>query len=450
MKHLILLTGCLLAVNLFAQPTARPVSLAEALDLALSNSAQIKKAQLDREALELRLKEGRAAALPQINAGLGLDYFPVLPTQFLPAELFGGPGDAYVPATFGQPWQLAGTVRVEQQIYNEAGRRMAPAANTSRALLDLLSARSEEEVLYNTATVFFQAQQTEQLQRSVSANLEKLKTLQRMAELQYKNDYATSTDVRRIQMARTNLETQQYNLNNGIRALHQTLQFLCGIPLDETINPVQELANPAADSARWMALALEPEASTEYRLLQRQTELLRIQAHSLRAGNIPQLSAYAAGAFQNQGPNPNFFESSRRWYGLAALGLKVDIPIFDGFRRRTKIEQISLESLKIEEDRQVLVRAKNLEFYQARDQFLGAIQMLRTQEENVALARDITDKLTLQYKEGVAPLSDLLNTQTAKVEAETHYWQQVFGYKLAVLRLLKATGQIRQITQANQ
>jgi len=68
--------------------------------------------------------------------------------------------------------------------------------------------------------------------------------------------------------------------------------------------------------------------------------------------------------------------------------------------------------------------------------------MLKGQSENVALAREITEKLVLQYKEGVVPLTDLLNAQTALSEAETLYWQQVFAYKLAVLKILKASGNL--------
>jgi outer membrane protein len=444
MKMFVLFLSCWVVVaTMHAQPTPRSLTLSEALKLALANSAQLKKTRLDREHLELRFKEGRSATLPQINAGVGFDYFPVLPTQFLPADLFGGPDGGYVPATFGQPWQLAGTVNVQQAIYNESARRMAPAANTSRALYDLLSTRAEEEVIYNTAMVYYQTLQTEQLLRSVSANLNKLDALQRMAELQLANGYATPTDVKRIRVARTNLETQRQSLDGGIRALHLTLQFFCGIPYEDAIAPTGEMDNPAADSSRWQMLTLEPESTTEYRLLQRQLELNRIQSHSLRGEVMPRLSAYALGALQAQRSDANFFDPAKRWYGLAAVGFKLDVPIFDGFRRRHKAGQMAIEAQKIEEDRRQLEAAKKLEFYQARDQFQGAIRMLRTQEDNVALAREITDKLMLQYKEGMAPLNDLLNAQTAQAEAETNYWQQVFTYKLAVLKLLKSAGVIK-------
>ncbi|HNG90183.1 MAG TPA: TolC family protein, partial [Saprospiraceae bacterium] len=65
--------------------------------------------------------------------------------------------------------------------------------------------------------------------------------------------------------------------------------------------------------------------------------------------------------------------------------------------------------------------------------------------ENVTLAREVADKLTLQYKEGTVPLTDLLSAQTALSEAETNYWQQVYGYKLAVLKLLKAAGRLADL-----
>ena len=442
MKSLLLPIFCAAAVMLYAQPETRQVSLAETLDLALENSAKVKKSHLDREALELKLKEGRSAFAPKINAGVSLDYIPILPTTFLPADLFGGPDAGYVAATLGQPWQLTGTVRLDQPIYDEAARRMAPAANISRGIYDLLTTKAEEEVLYHTATVFYQTLQAEELLRSVNANLDKLDALERMAQLQLANGYAIPTDVKRIRVAMVNLETQRQNLVNGIQALQQTLEFLCGIPYGEPFDPVEEMKNPAADSSRWQNLVLELESTTDYRLLQRQHELNRIQTRSMRGEMAPSLSAYAATLFQAQRPDANFFETDRRWYNFGAVGFKLDIPIFDGFRHRRKAAQMDIEGLKIEEDRKQLSQAKQLEFYQARDQFQGAVKMLHTQDENVALASDITDKLLLQYKEGVAPLTDLLNAQTALTEAEAHYWRQVFNYKLAVLKLLKAAGQL--------
>lgn len=424
------------------QIQAQGVSLQESLQMALENSTQIKKAQLDKNVLEQRLREGRSGAYPRINASVNYDYYPLLPTQFLPGELFGQADGSYLPIQFGKPWQLTSALSVEQPLYNESLRRSIPAVNVTRAIYDLLLERSEEEVMYNTAQLFYQTLQTEQLLRAVDANLEKIGALQRMADLQLKNGYAIPIDVKRIKVAFVNLNTQRQNLLAGITALQQTMKFICGVDYDMPFSPTEILTDPVSDSARWQTIQLEPEASTENRLLLRNLELNKLQVHSLFGEAYPSLNAYAGGYFQTQRRDPNIFETGSRWYGMAAIGFKLNIPVFDGFRRQRKAAILRIEGKKLEADRSQLLRAKEMEFRQARIQLQNALQAVRAQQENVSLAREIVEKLTLQYKEGVASLTDLLNAQTALSEAETNYWQQVFNYKLAVLKLLKATDKI--------
>lgn len=438
MKRLIFPFFSLVLVQLHGQ-NARQVTLREALDLAAANSVALKKSALDRQSLESRIREERSAGLPQIGAGLDFDTYPLLPTQVLPGDYLNRPGE-YVPVRIGQPWQLTGSVSVEQMVFSESGRRAKPAANLARALADLLTQRTAEEVAFQTANVFYQTLQTRELLRSLDANLEKLNALQRMAQLQFTNGYATATDVKRIRVAKTNLETQRTNLLAAVETLENTLKFLCGQPLGQPFAPMENLSAPAADSAQWKSLSLDPTMLTEAQLLQKNMELNRIRYHSLTAEKYPTVNAYATGFYQSQRSDPNFFSGKTYWFGTAVIGIRARVKLFDGFRRKFKGAQLDFEWLKMQEDSRQLAEGKTLEFLQARAQFDAALRQLAVQQENVELAREIRDKLTLQYKEGVSPLSDLLSAQTAVSEAETNYWQQVFSYKLAVLKLAKAAG----------
>ena len=336
--------------------------------------------------------------------------------------------------------RLTGSVSVEQMVFSESGRRAKPAADASRALLDLLTEKTADEVAFQTASVFYQTLQTRELLRTLDANLEKLSALQRMAQLQFTNGYATSTDVKRIRVAKTNLETQRTNLLAAVEALENTLKFLCGQPFEQPFVPTENLNAPAADSSKWQSLALDPANLTETRLLQKNMELNRTRYHALAGEKYPTVSAYATGLYQSQRADPNFFSGKTYWFGTAVIGVRARVKLFDGFRRKFKGAQLDFEWLKMQEDSRQLAEAKSLEFLQARTQFRIALQQLAVQQENVELAREIRDKLTLQYKEGVSPLSDLLSAQTAVSEAETNYWQQVFGYKLAALKLAKSAG----------
>lgn len=445
-RSLFSLLLCAAAGLVFAQTGTHPVTLAETLELALANSAQLRKAKLDRQGFEYRLREGRSAAYPQISAEAGLEAFPVLPTQLLPGDAVGRTDGSYLPVQFGRPWQLGGQVNLEQAVYSEAARRGVPAINVSRSLYDLLTERAEEDVVYNTATVFYQLLQAEQALQAIDANLHKLAEFQRIAELQAANDYAVPTDVKRLRVARNSLEIQRQNLLAGIETLRQTLQFLCGLPFDAPFDPVvADHAEPGADASQWLSLALEPEAATDHRLLLYNLELNRIHTRSLRAEGLPSLNAYATLGFQTWRNDANFLAPGNRWYGLAAVGLRLRVPLFDGFRRHNQIALLGIENQKLEEDRRQLLAAKELEFRQARDQVQATLRTLRATAENVALAREISDNLALPYREGTLPLSDLLNAQTALAEAEAAYDQQAFAYRLAVLKLMKTTGRLGEL-----
>lgn len=448
MKYLLLFLPFLLTGHsAFGQGSAyHPVTLAESIDLALANSAQLRKAKLDRQGFEHRLNEGRAGVYPQIGAKVDFDAYPVLPTQLLPGDAIGRTDGSYIPVQFGRPWQLGSTIQVEQAIYSEAARRSVPATNVSRSLYDLLTEKAEEEVVFQTASVFFQLLQAETTLRVIDANLHKINELQRITALQAENDYAIPTDVKRLRVARNNLDNQRMNLQTGIETLRQTLQFLCGLPFDQPLDPVYEdLDAPGADSLRWLSMRLESETLTEHRLLLHNLELNRIRANSLKAEGLPSLGAHATLGFLSWRDDANFLASGNRWYGLAAVGFRLRIPIFDGFRRRNQIALLSIENLKLEEDRRQLLAAKSLEFRQAQEQLQNALFALRTTAENVQLAREISDNLSLPYREGTLPLPEVLNAQTALAEAETQYNQQVFAYRLAVLKLLKAGGKLSEL-----
>jgi outer membrane protein TolC len=448
MKRLIILIFiCVVSFDATAQINgggAHPVALTEALRLALDNSAQIKKSELEREGTKQRIRLERGMSFPQVDAGISYDYFPVLETQFFSGEGFGQAGE-YMPVQIGQPWQLNAGVKVEQVLYHETGRRAMPAIAVTRNLYDLLIEKSEEEVLFQTASLFYQTLQTQQLLRAVNANIEKLVALERIVELQLQNGFAIPTDVKRVQVAKTNLETTRQQLLSGITALQQSLQFMCGVPFDQPFQPVASLESPAADSARWKNLQFTMEATTDYKLIEKQIELYHIQWKSQRAEGWPTLSAHASAFYRAQRADFNVLDPNTQWYAMATVGVKVKVPVFDGFRRHRKADLLRLEEQKLQTDRKQLMGYKQLEYRQAVVELENTLRQLRTQDQNVSLAREIEDNLTLQYKEGVTPLSDVLNAQTMLSEAETNYWQQVFAYKIAVLKLLKAAGQLEEL-----
>lgn len=422
----------------------RSVELREATQLAEQNSAAVRKAELDRKSFEKKIREERSAIFPKIEAGVNLDAFPVLPTQLIPGEYINR-NEPVVPVRFGQPWQFGMNVLLEQNLYKAAARYGVPTRDAARATLEILQKKTSEEVKFNAAQVFYQTLNTSQLLRSVEANLEKLGKLEKIVALQVKNEYGTPLDLKRVRVARTNLEFQKQNLLAGIAALENTLKFLCGVAENEPFSPVEKIENPAADSTVWLAMIFDAGLVTDLHLIQKNQDLNRLKLNALRSERYPDLKAYAAAGYQSQRTDPNFFDGRGFWFGMVQVGVRLRVPIFDGFRLKNRVAQGEFEWMKLEEDRKQALAGKQLEFSQNYSKYRAALNLLAMQQENVSLAREILEKTLLQHQSGTLALSEVLNAQTSLAEAETNYWQQVFNLQLAKLNLAKSAGRLELI-----
>jgi outer membrane protein TolC len=70
---------------------------------------------------------------------------------------------------------------------------------------------------------------------------------------------------------------------------------------------------------------------------------------------------------------------------------------------------------------------------------------LQDQQENKELASQVYHQVKLQFNEGMASLTDLLNVESSLLEAENLFNQQLLKYKLAEIELLKATGKLKTL-----
>src|SRR5512137_2595005 len=103
-------------VDNFAQ--ALSLTLAEAQDLAVNNSYNVKSAQYDVEIARKKIKENLSYGFPQIDASADYTYYIQLPTSLIPAEFMGGePGD-FVELQFGVKHNLTGGITLNQLIFN--------------------------------------------------------------------------------------------------------------------------------------------------------------------------------------------------------------------------------------------------------------------------------------------------------------------------------------------
>ncbi len=441
---MLLLLGGLLPVSL-ARAQERPatdkvLSLQESLRYALEQSEQLKKARYDEQIGEQKIKEVRGSGLPQLSGSGSFDYYPSLPTQILPGAMFGADGD--IPVQFGKDFNVSGGVQLTQLLFNKSFFVGLEAAKSTQDLYRLRREMAEEEVIYNVSSSYLQVLQTQEQFKTIDANLERLIQLEKIMQLQYENDLVKKVDINRLKVNRTNLQNQQQNLETAYEQQKNYLKFFMGMPLegDFMLDPDTEILDLGNPLSRGTDAAV---SRLEHQLLNKQKELNNYQISNIRAGYYPSLSAY--GNYSYMTMRNDLFDNQVPWFLTSVVGLKLNVPIFDGFQKKAQVRQVKLEINKIDEDIALYNKNTAVVMANATRQVQNSLNAIEAQKGNVELACDVYNTTNELYTEGISPLTDLLEAEVSLREAETNLNNEILKYKLARLSYLQAGGEIKNL-----
>jgi len=421
--------------------TEYSLSLKEALQYGLENSATIKQAKYDQQKAKFKEGEVMSSGLPQITAEGQYQNFPNLPVQILPGELIGQPGSD-VEVQFGTAYNANATIKATQIIYNQSFFTGLQAAKSSRELYRLLKVSSEEEVLYEVSTAFYTAIQLESQLAILDSNLRMLNQLEDLMKVQYENDLVKKTDFSRVKVNKANLNTQYQSLQAAYDQQKNYLKLLLGMPISHQIS----LKKPAnLQDISLQSIQHEREEQIQMKILEKQKTLTQLKKKSFSAGYYPTLSLFGQQMWQGQRNEFNFFDNSQPWFQQTFWGVQLQIPIFDGLKKHRQIQQSKVELEKMSLQQTHTERQLDMQFENARKQLTNSLKSVKAQEENKELAKEVYEQTQSLYQEQVSSLTDLLDAEQAYRESQNNYYIELINFKIAELDLLKAQGKINTI-----
>jgi len=75
----------------------------------------------------------------------------------------------------------------------------------------------------------------------------------------------------------------------------------------------------------------------------------------------------------------------------------------------------------------------------------SSFNSLRSQKENLAMAEEVYAVMQKRFREGIAPITEVLNAETSMREVQTNYLAALLQYKWASLDLEYANGKLLQL-----
>ena len=443
MKKTILFIILTFTLGVNAQ-VVRTLTLKEAINYALENKADAKKAKLQVENSEYQIQEVRSRALPQISANGNLTYNPVIQTTVIDGAGFGQPGTT-IQAAFGQKWVSTAGVSLTQAIFDQTVFTGLKAAKSTREFYQINNQLSEEQVIERVANNYYQVYVQRQKLTVIDSTYKNTNKVKDIIKGQFDNGLAKKIDLDRILVKISNINTQRQQVLNAVQIQENALKFYMGMPIETQIEIPQ-----TAFEVGPQALSEIPNTSnrTEYLLLKKQEQLLFYQKKAVEASYYPTLSLNAGYNYIGQGPVMPIGGKPADgvyWSDFSSIGLNLKVPIFTGFGTRAKVRQADIEIRTVQEDLVDTKLALDLAFANAKTQIDNSLTTINNQKENAQLAKEVLDNTRNNYVQGLASLTDLLDAENSLTEAQNNYTSAVLEYKLAEIQLIKSKGELKTL-----
>ncbi len=443
MKKIIILLTLTFALGANAQEV-KSLTLKEAINYALENKAEAKKAKLQVENSEYQIQEVRSQALPQISANGNLTYNPIIQTTVIDGAGFGAPGTT-IQAAFGQKWVSTAGVSLTQAIFDQTVFTGLKAAKSTREFYQINEQLTEEQVIERVANNYYQVYVQRQKLTVIDSMYKNTTKVKDIIKGQYDNGLAKKIDLDRTLVRISNINTQRQQVLNAVQIQENALKFYMGMPIETQIEIPQTAFEVSPQS-----LSEIPNTAnrTEYLLLKKQEQLLFYQKKAVEAGYYPTLSLNAGYNYIGQGPKMPIGgkpSDGVYWSDFSSIGLNLKVPIFTGFSTRSKVRQADIDLRTIKEDINDTKLSLDLAFANAKTQIDNSLTTINNQRENAQLAKEVLDNTRNNYVQGLASLTDLLDAENSLTEAQNNYTSAILDYKLAEIQLIKSKGELKTL-----
>lgn len=410
-----------LAVSGLSQ--VKEFSLKEAQAYAVEHNYQTRNAVIDIAIANRFYKENLATGLPQASASISYNNFINLATQLIPAEFFGGEPGTYMEVQFGTKHNASAQAQLSQLLYNGAFFVGLKLARESQELSQLQLEQAQQEVRQAIANAYYLVLISERNLELMEETIKTMQSLLKDTRAMYEQGFMEETDVDKIRLLISDLETNRLMAANQIVSAEYLMKFNLGLSVQESIKLTDDLDYllMEVDPEGAIMDAFDPKDHISYQLLDVQKNLTALQVNLARANYYPTVSAFLSQTQNAQRNAFNFFDFDEKWFPTSLAGVQINIPIFSSGQRYQQVQQAKLELDKVNNSKRQVTESLIMGALTTRNDFQVAVETHRNKKENYELARKIYNREQIRYKAGVSSSTDLNQSYNTLLEAQGTY-----------------------------
>ncbi len=412
---------------------AKPLTLAEAVELALKQASNYKSAQINEQIAAEDIKQAKAGFYPKVS---------VQPNLIYTSPSFSKPTDA----TQRPPSFLGANAITEYQgLINAAGEidvsgKLKATLEKNKALLESARAGSEIarlELIQSVGDAYYNLALATTKRRGAAENLQSAEGFQANVKLQLDAGEVAPVDVVRARLQTLQRRDELIQAQTEETLAADALKFLVGYDFNAPVAAEELLIQLPQDGEieRYTetAVALRP----EFGQFEADKKAAEQEVKIAQSERKPQINYSVSGGFITDSLRANRVGNSTG--AQATVG--VTIPLFDRGASRSRETQAKLKLQQTENNRFLAERQFVQQFFAARTQAVSAASRIKQLGASITDAEINLSASLARYRAGEAPIVEVTDAQNLLIAERQSLYQAIFDYQTARARLLRAIGQ---------
>lgn len=420
-------------------PAATPITLKQAVDIALEKNPLRKAALADTRVAAAAVKEAQSALLPRVvfseTAMRGNDPVYAFGTRlrqqrFTAADFALNRLNAPTPiGNFGTRFSGQWNVFDSFAKYKSIGRARSMQEAASHQV-----ERADQEIVFHVVEAYYALLLAMREQEVAEASAKTAGALLERSKNRFESGLAVQSDLLSAQVNSAEREQQLIAARNAVATARAQLSNALGI------DTVSEWQPQTLDEQAYQVEALD---ELERRALQERPDLKRIgaeqsaQEKSVAAAKSsfgPKLNVFAGW----EADNPTMFSGGggNNW----TSGLELQFDLFSGGQKAAQLSREKALRDRVAALKQAAENAVRLEvrgaYYEA-DTARRQVDVARAAIDQAKESLRITQN---RYDSGLATITDVLRVEESNRRAQADYWNTVYRYRTSYARLQLSTG----------
>ncbi|MCF8253475.1 MAG: TolC family protein [Bacteroidia bacterium] len=427
----------LLIILSFQSVQAQVWTLKQCIDTAQLQNRNLQIGRINMAIGEQKAKEAKANLLPKVTANADYKYFTNLPYQFMPMSTFNPTATEgqFKEAQFGVPHNINANLQLSIPLFNPQIYGAILTTKIANDLTELHYQKTEEQIYFEISNLYYNAQILNYQKTFIDSNLINAEKLLKNILLLNEQLLARGTDVSKVKLQVSQLNTQKENISKKYEQVLNALKFAMGISNEKKL---QIEANIQYQET----IEYAPSTILDIHIIRTQNLLLSSELSTIKKSRLlPTLNLigmYGTTGF-GYDKQPNEF---LKFYPIGFAGIQLSYPIFNGTIIQRKLNQKRLELRNSELQFSLITEQNTMLAENAKLQRKVAKKSVETSGEQIELAKNIYEQIILLQKQGTASLTDVLLADNSVREAQQIYLTSVIDYLKADLELKKLTGNI--------